>query len=71
MKLLMVVGSLLMIRSAVESVIRQPIARADSIVRVMFSCMASSFSDDVIAVVMVVKARRSTVCFTDLLISLL
>ena len=67
----MVGGSFLMMRSPVESVTRQPMARADSMVSVMFSSMASSLSAMGIEGVMIVRARRSTVLRTDLLISLL
>lgn len=60
-----------MMRSPVVSVIRQPMARADSIVRVMLSCMASSLSAADMEEEMEDKALKSTVFLTDLLISLL
>ena len=60
-----------MMRSPVESVIRQPMALADSIVRVMLSCWASSLSAADMEDEMVERALRSTVFLTDLLISLL
>lgn len=67
----MVAGSFPIMRSPVVSVTRQPMARADSTVRVMLSCMASSPSEADMEGVSVVSARRSTVFRTDLLISLL
>lgn len=67
----MVGGSLLMRRSPVESVTRQPMALADSVVRVMLSCRASSLSAADMEDEMVDRALRSTVFLTDLLISLL
>lgn len=60
-----------MMRSPVESVIRQPMARADSMVSVMLSCWASSLSAADMEKEMVDSALKSTVFFTDLLISLL
>ena len=67
----MVGGSFLMMQSPVESVTWQPMARADSVVSVMLSCMASSLSEAGMEGEMVERARRSTVFLTDLLISLL
>lgn len=71
MKLRIVGGSFPEMRSPVDSVIRQPIARADSIVRVMLSCMASSLSAADMEEEMEDRALKSTVFLTDLLISLL
>ena len=70
-KVRIVAGSFAKILSPVDSVTRQPIARADSVVRVIFSWRASVRSEEEAVGLIRVRARRSTVFGTDLLISLL